>query len=95
MNLKHKAPAGPVLPADDLALVPTALVMPIVGLKESAIRTAIIGGQFPQPLRLAPRCVRFRAGDIRAWLADPLGWNPGKAIDANAAAPCVGALVEA
>lgn len=82
MNPTHGAP---VLPADDLALVPTKLVVPIAGLKESAIRAAVGAGTFPRPLRLSYRCSRLRAGDIRAWLADPLGWHQGKAIDATTA----------
>lgn len=72
---------APILPADNLALISLKLVMPIVGMKHSAIHERIGGGKFPRPLRLSYRCSRFRAGDVRAWLADPLGWHQGKAID--------------
>jgi prophage regulatory protein len=74
---------APILPADNLALISRELVRPIVGMKNSALHERIVGGKFPRPLRLSYRCSRFRAGDIRAWLADPLGWHQGKAIDAE------------
>ncbi|WP_093429098.1 helix-turn-helix transcriptional regulator [Thiohalospira halophila] len=28
------------------------------------------GGDFPQPIRLAPNCSRWRESDIEAWLAE-------------------------
>ena len=80
-------PLAPILPADDLALVSMGLVIPIVGMKKSATHARIAAGRFPAPLRLSGRCSRFRAGDIRTYLRDPLGWTPDKAIDApNASA---------
>ena len=64
---------APILPADDLALVSLKAVMPIVGMRHSALYLRISEGAFPRPLRLSYRCARFRVGDVRAWLADPLG----------------------
>ena len=72
---------APVLPVDDLALVSLNSIMPIVGMKHSALYARIAACGFPRPLRLSYRCARFRAGDVRTWLADPMGWHPGKAID--------------
>ena len=83
MNNTH--PTGqiaPILPGDDLALVAMSLVTRIVGMKKSATHARIAAGRFPAPLRLSVRCSRFRAGDIRAYLRDPLGWTGGKALDA-------------
>lgn len=74
---------APILPADALALISLKLVMPVVGMKHSALYARITAGTFPRPLRLSYRCARFRAGDVRAWLADPMGWHQGKAIDAE------------
>ena len=73
--------AAPILPADDLALVTLKAVMPIVGMRHSALYLRISEGTFPRPLRLSYRCARFRAGDVRTWLADPMGWHQGKALD--------------
>lgn len=74
---------APILPADDWALVPIKLVRPVVGLKDSSLYERISAGTFPRPLRLSYRCSRFRAGDIRRWLAEPMNWHQGKAIDAG------------
>ena len=78
MTPTHNAP---VLPADDLALISLNNIMPIVGMKHSALYARIAACTFPRPLRLSYRCARFRAGDVRTWLADPMGWHQGKAID--------------
>ena len=75
------ASAAPVLPADGMALVPLALLFPIVGMKKSALFARIRAGRFPAPLRLSGRCSRFRVSDIREYLRDPLGWNQDKAED--------------
>lgn len=84
MNNTHTTTGqlAPILPADDLALVSMGFVIPIVGLKKSALFARVADRRFPAPLRLSGRCSRFRAGDIRAYLRDPLGWNQSKAIDA-------------
>lgn len=71
----------PVLPADDAALVSMQLLIPIVGLKKSALHDRIRAGRFPAPLRLSSRCARFRVGSIREYLRDPLGWTPAKDLD--------------
>lgn len=83
-NTSTNGQLAPILPADDAALVPLQLLVPIVGLRKSAIyaRIAARPARFPAPLRLSGRCSRFRAGDIRAYLRDPLGWTADKAIDA-------------
>lgn len=69
------------LPADDLALVDGKTVDRFTGLKRSARYERIAAGKFPRPLALTARCSRYRAGDIRRWLQDPLGWTPDCAID--------------
>ncbi len=75
--------AGPVLPADDMALVPIELTAAVSGIKRTAIYARGKLGAFPTPLRLSYRCSRWRAGDIRRWLHDPFGWAPSMAIDAR------------
>ena len=80
-TISTAAALAPVLPADDLALVSIRLLVPIVGLKKSALYARIQAGRFPAPLRLSARCSRFRVGSVRAYLRDPLGWSADKAND--------------
>lgn len=46
-------------------------------LSRASIYRGIAAGTFPAPIRLTPggRRVGWREEDIRAWLADPLGWK--------------------
>lgn len=32
--------------------------------------------RFPRPIQLSPRRKAWKSGDLRGWLADPLGWVP-------------------
>ena len=54
--------------ACDDALVRKPVVSALVGLRDSHIRTLVKAGTFPAPVKLAPRCVRWRAGDVLSWL---------------------------
>ena len=40
-----------------------------VGLGRSTIYAMVKAGTFPAPVKLSPRCVRWRASDVSAWLA--------------------------
>lgn len=31
-------------------------------------------GKFPKSIRITPRLTVWDAGEVRAWLADPIGW---------------------
>jgi|GEM_PF-3404580 len=31
-------------------------------------------GKFPKSIRITPRLTVWDAGEVRAWLADPVGW---------------------
>ena len=53
------------------ALLRLSEVQCLVGLKKTAIYSRVGAGLFPEPLKLGERCVRWRAEDIEAWLADP------------------------
>lgn len=79
----HITAADYSLPHDDLALVPIGTVRRLVGLGDSAIYERVREQRMPAPLRLSARYSRFRAGDLREYLRDPLGWKPEKAIDAQ------------
>lgn len=47
----------------------------VTGLGDSETYDRIAQGRFPAPIKLGPRCSRWRMGDLRAWLADPIGWR--------------------
>ncbi len=62
-----------ILPDD--ALISKHEVDAISGLKNSRRYALIKEDRFPAPVRLSSRCVRWRMGDLRRWLADPLGYG--------------------
>lgn len=80
--MQNQSRGVPTLPAEDLALISIGMVSALVGLKDSAIYDRVKNQRMPAPLRLSRRCSRFRAGDVREYLRDPMNWSPGKAIDA-------------
>lgn len=45
------------------------------GLSRSTIYARVRDGTFPPSVRLGPRSVGWRAGDIDAFLADPAGYK--------------------
>lgn len=52
------------------AMLTTETVEAISGLSISTINRQIKnGGDFPKPIKFGPRCTRWRAGDVTAWLA--------------------------
>ena len=74
--------------AQDSITTPTTLATPesllrlpeveaVVGLKKSKIYSLLQEGQFPAPVRLGPRSVRWKASAVSAWIAnltaDPIG----------------------
>ena len=57
----------------DDRLMHRAEVEHLVSLKRSAIYRLMRSGEFPLPLKIGPRAVRWRESDIRAWIdARPL-----------------------
>ena len=59
----------------DEALVARDITEAVSGLKNSRRCELINEGRFPAPIKLSPRCARWRMGDLRRWLADPLGYG--------------------
>lgn len=51
------------------ALLKIQTVGTVVGLSSSSIHRKTAAGEFPAPIRLGARCTRWRAADVRAWLA--------------------------
>ncbi|MDA8128093.1 MAG: AlpA family phage regulatory protein [Betaproteobacteria bacterium] len=59
----------------DDSLVDKTIRRAVTGLGDSHTYVLIAEQKFPLPIRLGPRCVRWRMGDLRRWLADPLNWR--------------------
>lgn len=54
---------------DDLALLPISALVDASSRCRSQLYADIRVGKAPEPdVRLGPRCVRWRAGTVRAWL---------------------------
>lgn len=64
---RNPQPLSAAQDPDALLKVPT--VVHLVGLSESSLRRRIAAGTFPGFIKLGQRCTRFRASDVRAWLA--------------------------
>ena len=77
----HSAPAtdkphkrGAIPQPLEAASLPDALlkiqtVATVTALSASSIFRKTAAGEFPEPIRLGKRCTRWRAVDVRAWLA--------------------------
>jgi predicted DNA-binding transcriptional regulator AlpA len=52
-------------------------VRQLTSLSRATIYRAQQAGRFPTPVRLIPSGSRvgWKEAEVRAWLADPLGWN--------------------
>lgn len=54
----------------DAAYISVKVIAALTGNGVSTIwRYAATDPAFPKPTKLSARCTRFRAGDVRAWLA--------------------------
>lgn len=51
------------------ALLKIQTVGTVTGLSASSLYRKTAAGEFPEPVRLGARCTRWRAADVRAWLA--------------------------
>ena len=72
----------------DAALVEKGIRSAITGLGDSQTYELIKQGRFPTQVRLGPRCSRWRMGDLRRWLSDPLNYRTGvPSISDNSAPP--------
>ena len=49
-------------------LLSFAQVQARVGLSHSEIYRRVRAGTFPKPLKLGPRCVRWRSSEIDSWI---------------------------
>ena len=75
-KLRPRRPIS-IAPGDlpDNALIDKHTRNAVSGLGDSRTYELVKEGRFPPPVKLGPRCVRTRMGDLRRWLADPLGYR--------------------
>lgn len=60
--------------AYDDALLSLPTVKALIGIAGDSTVMKLVGDKrFPAPIRLSHRCSRWRAGDVRAWLAAQAG----------------------
>jgi prophage regulatory protein len=69
-----KPTRGAIVQPLEAASLPDALlkiqtVATVTALSASSIFRKTAAGEFPEPIRLGARCTRWRAADVRAWLA--------------------------
>lgn len=57
------------MPTMPTRLIDLHEVAHLVGLRKSAIYDWIGRGQFPRPVHLGPRCVRWPEAEVVAWIA--------------------------
>lgn len=78
-TIPSKRPRRPsrIVPGDlpDDSLVDKYVRRAVTGLGDSQTYELIKAQRFPAPLRLGARCSRWRMGELRRWLADPLGYR--------------------
>lgn len=57
------------LPDDDDAVVRLSTVLGVYPVSKTAWRDGVRSGRFPRPVKLGPRAIGWRAGQIRELLA--------------------------
>ncbi len=66
---RAKAPVQPIEAATNpAALLHPEVVYTLTGRRRTTTYNAVKAGTFPPPVMLSPRCARWRAGDVMAWL---------------------------
>lgn len=55
------------------------IVAGVSGLAKSTVWKWCADGRFPKPVKLSSRVSAWHVADLRAWLADPAGWQAANA----------------
>lgn len=55
------------------------IVAGVSGLAKSTVWKWCADGRFPKPIKLSSRVSAWSVSDLRAWLADPAGWQAANA----------------
>jgi predicted DNA-binding transcriptional regulator AlpA len=64
--------SAPILPS--IGLFKWRDIAPFVGMSRESWRKLVNAGRAPSPIRLTSSCSLYRAQDVHAWMADPLGY---------------------
>ena len=54
----------------DSALMRMATTCALAGLRPTHVGALVKRGQFPRPVKLSAKVVRWKAGDVKKWLAE-------------------------
>lgn len=75
-NRRPRRPSR-IVPGDlpDESLVDKYVRRAVTGLGDSHTYELIKQRRFPAALKLGNKCARWRMGELRRWLADPLGYR--------------------
>ncbi|MDM0007875.1 AlpA family phage regulatory protein [Variovorax sp. J22G73] len=68
MTIHPKLDEADALAGHPAALLRCSYVTALTGLSRSTLYAKIAVGTFPEPVRLGPRCSRWRVRDVAAWL---------------------------
>lgn len=71
--------------AVDDALLRLDVVIQVTGQAKATIYRKVAAGDFPEPVRMGARCTRWRAGAVRAWLAEKAGATAAAVRSSDAA----------
>lgn len=63
------------------AFVPIGVVCDVSGKRPTAVHDGIKKKTFPAPEKFGSRCSRWRVGQLRRWLADPLNFSNSPSIE--------------
>ena len=61
------------LPASGFVRLPTVAI--VCGIAQSTVWKWCADGRFPKPVKLSPRASAWPVAEVRAWIADPIGWQ--------------------
>lgn len=65
----------PLADLPDDALVPKEIRRAMTGLGDTTAYKLIKENRYPAPVRLTATCVRWRMGDLRRYVADPVNYR--------------------
>lgn len=65
----------PQAPQAEDRLISDKEVAHLLGASRSWPWKLVQEGRFPAPIKLSPRCTRWRLSEVKEWMADPQGWQ--------------------
>lgn len=72
-------------PPPDDALIRLDEVLKRIPVSRSTFYSGQLRGLYPRAVSIGPRARAYRLSEIRAWLADPAGWQQANASPKEAA----------